>query len=110
MEDWRPALQVAAVGVTVAALLELVLPARRETTQERVAHCLVAGGVAAAYAQLVPAHSWGARSGAAFGQMGLMRAVQARVGMAPGLKLAAWGALTGWSLRRLARRQWITAA
>lgn len=103
---WQRELQYAAVGVISAVLVELGASVRQRAQPAasrgtRWGWLLLAGGVAAAYAHLVPSAHWGLRSGAAFAQLPLVTALHSHVDAASSLKLAAWGALTGLALHQL---------
>jgi hypothetical protein len=100
---WGRELQYAAVGVAAAALVEIASSATRGRTRggARLGWLLLAGGVAAAYAHLVPSAHWGLRSGAAFAQLPLVASLHEHVDAANSLKLAAWGGLTGLALHHL---------
>jgi len=111
-EYWRRELQYAAVGITVAALVEVGANATGNATRiatsngrsrgaRRLGWLLLAGGVATAYAHLVPKGNWGLRSGAAFAQLPLVLSLHERLGVASSVRLAAWGALTGLALHAL---------
>lgn len=94
MEAWERNLDVVAAGVAAAALLELVTGHHRSRPAS-LGRCLLAGGVALAYAQFVPAGDWGARSGAAFARLPWVGALASSLGGAETLERAGWGGLTG---------------
>lgn len=101
---WKRELQYAAVGVVTAALIELFatqLEGARERRRPSLAKLLLAGGVAAAYAHLVPRQSWGLRSGAAFAQLPAVASVHSSLGGGSPLQLGVWGALTGLAMQWL---------
>jgi hypothetical protein len=98
MSAWERNLQVAAAGIAAGALLELVIGKQR-TRSASLRRCLLAGGVALAYAQLVPSTAWGPRSGAAFARLPWVRALGSSLGGAEPWEPAGWGGLTGWLLR-----------
>ncbi|HEY7838079.1 MAG TPA: hypothetical protein VIC54_05740 [Terriglobales bacterium] len=107
-EYWQRELQYAAVGITAAVLVEVGASASSGATSDDRSHrarrwgwLLLAGGVATAYAHLVPKGNWGLRSGAAFAQLPLVLSLHERLGTASSVKLAAWGALTGLALHVL---------
>ena len=103
MKGWRRDLQYAAVGIVTAAIIEVLTGAGEGAGARRaeVGRVLLAGAIAAAYAHVVPAESWGARSGAAFAQLPMVVSAHASLGEAPPLRLGIWGALTGLALRLL---------
>ncbi|MGH9414497.1 MAG: hypothetical protein ACRD0Y_12270 [Terriglobales bacterium] len=100
MERWQRNLQIAAVGVVAAALVETATGGSRRRI-ESIGRCLLAGGVAFAYAQLTPPEHWGARSGAAFAQLPWVSRLEANLGGVRPLETAAWGGLTGLLLQAL---------
>ncbi|MGH9468603.1 MAG: hypothetical protein ACRD1Y_14735 [Terriglobales bacterium] len=98
MERWQKNLQIAATGVVVAALIEAATGSERSRL-ESVARCLLAGGLAFAYTQIVPEAHWGVRSGASFAQLPWVATLESNLGSVRPLELAAWGGLTGWFLK-----------
>ena len=94
MEAWKRSVQVTAAGVAAGALLEIVT-GRERTRWSSLGRCLLAGGVALAYAQFVPATAWGPRSGAAFAGLPWVRALESSVGGVAPMERAGWGGLTG---------------
>jgi hypothetical protein len=98
MSTWERNLQVAAAGVAAGALLEIVTGGQR-TPLASLRQCLLAGGVALAYGQLVPAAEWGVRSGTAFARLPWVKAVESSLGGVPTLERTGWGGLTGLLLR-----------
>lgn len=100
MERCSLAWQYAAVGVAIAAGLELVGHAPRSRSHLLAALAL-AGGAAVLYANLIPTEEWSARSGVTFAQLPLLERFSSNVAGSGPLQTTAWGALTGWALRRL---------
>ncbi|HXE31727.1 MAG TPA: hypothetical protein VN515_08000 [Terriglobales bacterium] len=102
MENWQREVQVLAVGITAAVAVEFLSRAwsgEEHSPARKAGQLLLAGGMAAAYARLVPRSSWGLRSGAAFAQLPLVSTVHTRLSPAPPFPMTLWGALTGLALR-----------
>lgn len=93
--------QYAAVGVLAAATVEMVAHAPRPRARVWVP-LILAGATGVLYGNLIPRGEWGARSGAAFAQTSVMTHLHRHWAATDPLQLTAWGALTGWALRRLA--------
>lgn len=98
MKAWERNLQVASAGILAGALLEIAV-GRERTRSASLRRCLLAGGVALAYAQFVPSTDWGPRSGAAFARLPWVRALETSLGGVEALERTGWGGLTGWLLR-----------
>ncbi|MGH9488213.1 MAG: hypothetical protein ACRD04_11575 [Terriglobales bacterium] len=100
MERWQRNLEFSATGVMAAALVEL-LGGSRHSRLESISRCLLAGGVAFAYAQVIPPRQWGVKSGASFAQLPWIASVEESLGGSRPLELACWGGLTGLFLKLL---------
>lgn len=91
MGGWPRNLRFMAAGVAAAGLVE-VLAGGQRSRLESLGRCALVGGIALAYANLIPAGQWGLRSGAAFAQLPIVTAVEAR---APAQRPAEFAAAAG---------------
>jgi hypothetical protein len=98
MQVWQSNLEYVAAGALAAGLVELAA-GRGHTRAQTLGRVLAGGALAAAYANFVPRASWGVRSGAAFAQSPMVRALDSALGAAAGLEMAAAGGLAGMVLR-----------
>jgi len=95
MYDWWRNLDYAAAGIAAGALVELLTGARR-TRSESLLHCLSAGGIAVAYANLVPPSIWGATSAARFAHLPVIASLSG-VTMNQTARLSLAGLLLRWT-------------
>ncbi|MGH9417311.1 MAG: hypothetical protein ACRD01_11860 [Terriglobales bacterium] len=100
MEGCPRNLRFAAAGIAAAGLVEILAGGQRSRL-ESLGRCALLGGIALAYAYMIPVGNWGLRSGAAFARLPIITVVESSAGAQRPAEFVAAGGLAGLLLRWL---------